>query len=225
MKMKLNRVFCLLSLLFVVMFAGNAFAALYELPSSSYENGAGVTWSGESTYTGNGFQVLVQYAVYDTQGGNEWVNDGGYEVPGDGRYIYAYQVFNANSDTKEIGYLKLFGAEGRTLTGGEISGLGSEKDTTSTQFPEQGIQPFLGEFDNTEKKISWKFLNGDFGVIGQAQHSYFLIFSSNNAPVIGNYEIKPPQSEILVPDVPEPATIVLFGTGGLIFIRKLRKSV
>ena len=101
MKMKLNRVFCLLSFLFVVMFAGNAFAAL--LPISSYQGGA---WNGESTYTDNGFQAVLQYAVYDTDtqdGLNEW----GYEAPGDGRYIYAYQVFNANSDTADIGYLNI----------------------------------------------------------------------------------------------------------------------
>lgn len=213
MKMKLNRIFCLL--LFVVMFAGNAFAVLYELPNSSFQGGA---WNGESTYSDNGFQALVQYAVYDSQDGkNEW----GYDAPGDGRYIYAYQIFNANASTQDIGYFKLFGAEGSTLTGGEISGLGSQKDPTDTQFPEQGIKPFSGEFDNTEKKISWKFLNGDFGVIGLAQHSYFLIYSSNIAPVMGNYEIKPPPAEI--PQVPEPATIVLLGTGGLILLRKLRK--
>jgi len=220
MKMKLNRVFWLLSFLFVVMSAGNAFAVLYELPVSSFQGGA---WNGESTYSDNGFQALVQYAVYDKLGGNEW-GAKGYEAPGDGRYIYAYQVFNATSGTQDIGYLKLFGAEGYTLTGGEISGLGSEKDTTSTQFPEQGIEPFSGEFNNTEKKISWKFLDfgGDFGAIGQAQHSYFLIYSSNIAPVMGNYEIKPPPSEL--PQVPDPATIVLFGTGGLILLRKLRKK-
>ncbi len=221
--MKLNRVFWLLSFLFVVMFAGNAFAVLYELPTSSFQGGA---WNGESTYTDNGFQVLLQYAVYDTLSGNEWVNDGGYEAPGDGRYIYAYQVFNANSDTQDIGYLKLFGAEGSALTGGEISGLGSQKDPTDDQFPEQGKKPFSGEFDDTNKEIVWKFLNfgGDFGVIGLAQQSYFLIYSSNNAPVMGNYKIEGPPSEGDTPiQTPEPATIVLFGTGGLILIRKLRK--
>ncbi len=136
------------------MFAGNAFAVLYELPTSSFQGGA---WNGESTYTDNGFQVLLQYAVYDTLSGNEWVNDGGYEAPGDGRYIYAYQVFNANSDTQDIGYLKLFGAEGSALTGGEISGLGSQKDPTDDQFPEQGKKPFSGEFDDTNKEIVLSF--------------------------------------------------------------------
>jgi len=224
MKMKLNRVFCLLSLLFVVMFASNAFAVLYELPNSSFQGGA---WNGESTYSDNGFHAVVQYSVYDTDGGNELV-EAGYVTPedgiGNGRYIYAYQVFNANSDTtKDIGYLKLFGAAGRTLTGGEMSGLiGSHKDPTNAT--EQGKKPSSGEFDDTEKKISWKFLSdsagGDFGVIGQGRHSYFLIFSSNSAPVWGNYEIKPPQEGV---PVPEPAMIVLFGTGGLILFRKPRK--
>jgi hypothetical protein len=223
MKMKLNRVFCLLSLLVVVMFAGDAFAVFTftpELPSSTYQNSA---WYGESTYSDNTFHAIVQYAVYDTQDGlNEW----GYEAPGDGRYIYAYQVFNANSDTQDIGYLKLFGAAGHTLTGNEVSGIGSRADTTNTQFPEQGIKPFSGAFDDTEKKISWRFLNAgsEFGVIGLSQHSYFLIYSSNSAPVMGSYEIKPP-SGAEMPQAPEPATIVLFGTGGLILLRKLRKSV
>jgi len=229
MKMKLNRVFWLLSFLFVVMSAHSAFATLFEpieLPSSSYQDGA---WCGESTYSDNGFQVLLQYAVYDKLGGNEW-GVKGYEAPGGGRYIYAYQVINYPSDTKNIGYLKLFGAEGRTLTGGEMLGIGSEKDPTAAQLSEQGQgkEPVSGEFDNTEKKISWKFLSDtagdDFGVIGLSQHSYFLIYSSNNAPVMGSYEIKPP-SGAPIPDVPEPATIVLLGAGSLILIRKLRKSV
>jgi hypothetical protein len=223
MKIKLNRVFCLLSLLFAVMFTGNAFAAFTftpELPSSTYSSG-GVTWYGESTYSDSGFQSLVQYAVYDTgDGKNEW----GYAAPGDGRYIYAYQVFNANSATQDIGYLNLFGAAGHTLTGGEMSGIGSQMDTNSTEFPEQGKKPVSGEFDDAGKKIVWKFLDagGEFGIIGQGQHSYFLIYSSDIAPVMGSYEVKPlSQSEI--PQVPEPATIVLFGTGGLILLRKLRK--
>ncbi|MCX5635174.1 MAG: PEP-CTERM sorting domain-containing protein [Planctomycetota bacterium] len=224
--MKLNRIFCFLSFLFVVMSAGNAFAVLFELPNSSFQGGA---WNGESTYSDNGFQAVVQYAVYDKLGGNEWGGKG-YDAPGDGRYIYAYQVFNYNSNTNKVGYLKLFGAAGHTLTGGEMSGIGSQKDPTDTQFPEQGIKPFSGEFDDTEKQISWKFLDagGDFGLIGQAQHSYFLIFSSNNAPVMGNYEIKQSQSGGPTPgqdSAPEPATIVLFGTGGLILLRKLRKSI
>jgi len=227
--MKLNRVFYLLSFLFVVMFASNAFAVLYELPSSSFQGGA---WSGESTYTDNGFQSLVQYAVYDTQGGNELVNAGyvaSEDGIGGGRYIYAYQIFNASSGTADIGYLNLFGAAGHTLTGGEMSGvIGSHKDPND-QNPQQGISPFSGEFDDTNKEISWKFLSGtagsDFGVIGLSQHSYFLIYSSNNAPVMGSYKIEPPSGTPEVPVAPEPATIVLFGTGGLILLRKLRKSV
>jgi hypothetical protein len=203
------------------MFTVDAFAVLvYELPTSTYQDGK---WYGESFYSDNGFQAVLQYAVYDTDDGkNEW----GYEAPGDGRYIYAYQVFNY-SDTQDIGYLKLFGAEGYTLTGGEMSGLGSQMDTTSVDFPEQGKKPFLGEFDETEKKISWQFLNagGDFGVIGLAEHSYFLIYSSNNAPVMGNYEVKPPSEGQAPVKTPEPATIVLLGAGSLILIRKLRKSV
>ena len=55
MKMKLNRVFWLLSFLFVVMSAHSAFATL--LPISSYQGGA---WYGESTYTDNGFQAVLQ---------------------------------------------------------------------------------------------------------------------------------------------------------------------
>ncbi len=215
------KVFYFLMFAAVLMCVQDSFAVLIELPSSSYQGGK---WEGSITHTQDGFNTLIEFNVYDTQGGNEWV-DAGYEAPGDGRYIYAYQIYNAASDTKDVGYFEIFGKAGNTLTGGEISGLDSEQDPTSSG-QQQGIKPYQAGFNDTEKKVSWEFLDagGDFGVVGQARHSYFLTFSSDQAPIAGAYEIKPPATDFPIP-TPEPTTIALLGAGSLLLVRKPRNSV
>jgi hypothetical protein len=78
-----------------MLFAGTASAAFY-LPESSYEGGA---WQGSKIYDEDGFNVLVDFAVYDTDN-LQLVDET--ELAGQlnlaGQYIYAYLIFNHMDD-------------------------------------------------------------------------------------------------------------------------------
>jgi hypothetical protein len=60
--MRLRKTWVFSLLVVATLFAGTASATIY-LPDSSYEEGA---WQGSSIYEEEGFNVLVEFAVYDT---------------------------------------------------------------------------------------------------------------------------------------------------------------
>ncbi|MBA7671762.1 hypothetical protein ES703_79925 [subsurface metagenome] len=52
------------------------------------------------------------------------------------------------------------------------------------------------------------------------------MFSSDFAPVVGDFRIEGPEGEFPVPpEIPEPATVALLGIGGALMFTKRRKSV
>ena len=188
--------------------AQSAYATLeYLLPESSHYSG--------STYydieIDDGYlRGRIDFAVYDTQTyENEFIGDDGYENPGDGRYIYVYQIFNNYSASdKEVAFFALLDIMGDPIseTGAPISGTGSVDDGSG------GVQPS----DSTEEGV-WVFENG---VIFSDGHSYFLVLSSDTDWVAGNYEIKHADDDFPVPNVPEPASIVILGAGFLSLLRR-----
>ena len=88
--------------------------------------------------------------------------------------------------------------------------------------PENGIEPGSMYFDGDEYKIVWEF-DGDAGYVIAGEHSWFLIFSSDNDWTAGDYEIKGPD-DVPVP-VPEPAAIALLGIGSMLALLKRRRYV
>lgn len=218
--MKMIRKFGLLSLLLVaILFAQNASATLY-LPPSSYAGGA---WQGFRYYyedLGDDDYLWgrIEFAVYDTDTyPNEFVGDGGFEAPGEGQYIYAYQIFNDDPASDEaVGYFSVFAIDGAPLDVDEDS-IGSQED------PGGGVEPTKEGFTSSNLEAFWEF---DNGVIYKGDHSWLLVFSSNAAPVAGDYKIRAAgKGQLGVSPVPEPGTLTLLGLGATAAFIRRRKSV
>ena len=191
-----------------VLFTQNASATLAPMLESSY-------YDGYVFYYEDGLAGRIDFAVYDTEHpeyGDEYL-DNGIEMPGDGQYIYAYQIFNDYPISEEaVAYFALLDINGDSI---DIDSIGSQED------PEAGIEPGEEYFDGGESKVVWEF-NGSDGYIIVGEHSWFLVFSSDQDWVKGDYEIRGP-AEVPVP-MPEPATIALLGLGSITILMKRRRA-
>jgi hypothetical protein len=189
------------------MVAQSASATIVPMLESSYHDGF-------VFYSQDGLNGRIDFAVYDTEHplyGDEY-QDNGLEKPGDGRYVYAYQVFNDYLASEEsVAYFAVLGGHEST-----VSGIGSQED------PETGIAPGSQYFDTDLSQVMWEF-DGDDGYVLAGEHSWFLVFGSDQTWVKGDYEIGGPDY-VPVP-VPEPATIVLLGLAGAAVLVRRRKPV
>jgi hypothetical protein len=202
----IRNITCLALLLGLMIFPKNASATLLALPNSSYFP---ELWQGTSYYDDDGFNLRIDFAVYDTLGGDELAAIEGFEAPGDGQYIYAYQIFQHNSEGyNEVAYFTLLNLDGSAVDGSLMQG------TTALDDDNDGIapNPLI-----SENQGIWVW-GGDIGYISTAQHSWFLVFSSDSAPVAGSYEVQ--TSDDLPVPIPEPMTVALLGFGALTLLRK-----
>jgi hypothetical protein len=195
----------LVLLLVSILLTRNAGATLMPMLESSFHEGY-------VFYDEGGLRGRIDFAVYDTEHGeygDEYL-DIGIEAPGEGRYIYAYQIFNDFIVSEEaVAYFALLGIDEST-----IDGIGSQED------PESGVQPGDTYVDGDESKAVWEF-NGSDMYVWAGEHSWFLLFSSDHGPVEGDYEIRGPDS-VMVP-APEPSTVALLGFGSVIFFIKRKR--
>jgi hypothetical protein len=201
-------------LLVVVLFIQSADAELTYLPYSSH-------YQGSSSFNyANGISGRVEFAVYDTLGayGNEWSGPTGFESPGDGRYIYAYQIFNDNASTP-IERFTMWADDYHALV---VDGMGE-------QDPQEADYLFWLDFteptdrgaDNSGEQLWWKF---EGGLLVAGESSWFLIYSSDHHWTAGNFMMEPVSSDFPVRGNPEPCTLVLLGLGGAILFAKRRNS-
>jgi len=195
-----------------ILFVQNSSATM--LPVSSYADGY---WQGSRFYE---IEVVddvflrgrIDFDVYDTLGGNEFV-EAGFAAPGDGQYIYAYQIFNDYPASEEtVAFFSVFELAHNPMDVYQDS-IGSQDDT-----PESGVASSSSYFTGSNLKAVWLF---DGGVLTSGEHSWFLVFSSDSAPVPGDYEISAESGEF--PAVPEPTVITLLGLGSaILFARRKR---
>lgn len=183
--------------------------ALLYLPDSDY--GTTYGWQGSETYTENGYEVYVEFNVYDTETFNDeftWTAGEGLYNEEDYQYIYAYQLFIG--DGKDI------------LSFGLIDLLGDPVDpslmdyTTGQDDEHGGVAPSPPV--STVQGV-WQFEAGTLIEVEGEKRSWFLIFRTDHAPVVGYFELTSPQ----FPVVPEPATVALLGIGIVVLLRR-RKS-
>ena len=215
--MSAKRVLVLSSLLGAILFAQDARATLGRmLPESSHYQGFvfyNEEW--EDGFGGtNNLRGRIDFAVYDTQGenGNEFTA-AGYDAPGDGQSIYAYQIFNDYQGNSEeaVAYFEALG-----IDMAYVYDIGSQED------PAEGIEPtdqyFSDENEDGVGEAVWDFGLFDEDLILAGEHSWFLVFSSDLDWVRGFYEIKGPEPSNF--PVPEPAMLTLFSIGGAMLLRR-----
>ncbi len=227
--MKSKKVIWLSLLITALMLASQASATLYEdalLPASTLYDG--YTYYGEEV-DGSYMQGRIDFAVYDTTVGNEWAIMTGYDNPGNGRYVYAYQIFNDYEGASELP-IQAFSVFG--LNDAEISviagSVGTEED------PLGGQDAYDTALSDTT--VTWNFsylsLGNDY-TIGTDEHSFFLIFSSDYGWTKGDYSLEAYNSEFPVTPggattggnaVPEPITVALLGLGGLVAVVKRKRK-
>jgi hypothetical protein len=175
------------------------------------------TWHGGNTYTRNGIQAYVEYAVYDsgsdgsTAFPTEFNNLG--NIP-DGRYLYAYRIAITGPSTATIGNFQIIAEQ---ASGN--NGLGSIDAGTDS------IAPDISGYES--KTYTWSFGGGVF-VVDKA--SAFLVITSDCAPVkasdlsfssaFGDDPSAPGIESAQTEGLPEPATIALLSIGALIFRKR-----
>lgn len=199
-------------LIMLVVAVSTASAALTYLPESDYVEGVSVF----NTGTVYGY---IEYAVYDTS--IQALT--GYER--EERFVYAYQVFNVNGG--DIDAISIFGFDPLAVAsdGLEVSDeldsvlLAGGKDAT----------PIL---DAEDVKAYYIF---DQGSVIATDNSWFLLMFSDYDWVKGDYEINPNDTDITVPgkdldgsdsdgsQIPEPATLALLLSGGLLSLCSRKK--
>jgi hypothetical protein len=192
-KMRMTRYVTILIML--ALFGQSASA----IPISSY-------YDGSTNYeTDDGLSGTIFFAVYDTldsEHGDEYL-DNGIEMPGEGQYIYAYQITNSNFSSGDISSFEILDSEGIAIDESLINGTSAQDDGTN------GIAPSPTTSEN-QGQWEWTF---DGGYIAQGEHSWFLVFSSDQDWVGGTYEVRSPGLPVPTTPAPEPTTLALLGLG------------
>lgn len=193
-------------LLITALFVENAAATLSRvLPESSYYQGS--TYYNDVTSDGSSMRGRIDFAVYDTSTyQNEFVGSDGFQAPGGGRYIYAYQIFNNYNGISEAA-IESFTIS--SFDGANESDIGAQDDG----------QDGKGATYNISQKL-WQF-NG--GVLWAGEHSYFLVFSTNHNYTSGSYDIQASSKDPVPVPAPEPSVMALLGLGSTMILIRPRK--
>jgi hypothetical protein len=177
-----------------MVLAPAAQAGLMYLPTSSHYQG----FINDGVYR-------IEFAVYDTQGGNEFAE----YWSGPGQYTYVYQLFN-NSGSANMD-IELF-----KISGIGLGAINSQEQIGSVDDPAGGVESTDAYFDVSLTVGSWEFADA---TLIAGKHSVFLVLSSDHDWVKGQYTILP-ASDFPVPgddggEIPEPMTLAFLAMGGL----------
>ena len=155
-----------------VLFIQSAQAALDWQDGSIY---SGESW--RQIPTGDGFlAVRIDFAVFDTRANPDaWGGENGYNNPGGGQYVYAYQIFSYEGyGTENLGSFKLLNDSGLDVNEADAAILGTGWENDMTQ---EDIAP-----ENTPTASSWEFS----GFFLPGGHSSLLVISSDHSWVKGS---------------------------------------
>ena len=182
------------------------------LPSGAYVDNNNKTWKGYTTYEEQGFDVVLEWAVYKISALPSAFQ--GLDFPEGDNYLYTYQLFNSADATKDVGFFQMQNINGQSIAS-VIHATGGVSDHQSPQDKETANDTIADSSEQGE----WNWSTG----IRSQMRSTYLFFSSVYGPVRGKYVIQeavkePPPG----PDqnVPEPGTLALLGTAVGMFIAK-----
>jgi hypothetical protein len=179
------------------------------LPSGAYVDDNNKTWRGFKSYTNDGFDVILDWAVYKISSTPAAFQ--GIDFPDGDNFIYAYQLFNDPDATKDVGFLSMLDITGKSIEQTVMHGTQSVADGTGK----------MTDPNPSSSQGEWAWTAG-VGFVSANTKSAFLIFSSVYGPTRGSFVVKGPEEE--PPPIPEPASIALFGTAaGLFLARRTRK--
>ena len=210
--MNVKKAISVLSVLIITaMLAQDAVA----LPASSYVDGNGKSWQGYKTYTQDGYDVVLEWAVYNIAA-NPWA--GSVDFSAGDQYVYAYQLFSNTTSTSNVGSFSVLDIGGNPIS----QALMHETQAVANG---QGVMP---DPNPSAVQGEWKWMPG-VGFITAGEYSAYLIFSSVYAPTAGSFAVKAPEEgDAGVPnevgEVPEPGILTLFGIASAMFAAKRRKK-
>jgi hypothetical protein len=202
--------FLIVAVLSALALSAGACYAVGQFPNSQYAEDNG--WQGSTRYQEEGMDLLVFFTVYDTETyQNEFTWEAELDQPDD-RFVYAYQIVNDpfGLGGEDIDYFSILKLDGTKVDATVIHATTSQKDNT-----EEGIwpEPLVSSEQGAWEWSSLPLATGEF--------STWLIFTSDSAPTKGKFEAKVSEyTEPPVPDVPEPAAVLLMGLGALTLLRK-----
>lgn len=167
-------------------------------------------YDGSTFYnTADGLHGYIDFAVYDSR--SEYESRYGLPAPGTGDYIYAYQIFHNSGVNPAVAYFALLG-----IDGAPVDGIDSHDDSSG------GIAS-TDEYYTDSREV-WEFQSGiGEGILLAGENSWFLVLSSDTDWVKGSFEIKPAESWVPVPEIPEPCTLALLGLGSVVMLIKRKK--
>jgi hypothetical protein len=176
------------------------------LPYSTY--GVNNGWQGYKNYNKGGINMTLIFNVYDTVANpTEFSWKGATPKPSDDRYIYAYQIIN-KSGSEDISLFNLMETSNNPVSQQFMH-------STSTQWDGSLLSVAPDPKVSTEQGI-WEW-SAEGGYLTAGKNSWYLIFSSDNAPVKGTFKVEAASD---VPVVPEPCTLALFGAASALFAAK-----
>ena len=207
---------CIFGLL--IGWAVSAQVASASLPFSTYGENNG--WQGYTTYEEGGFDCMLVFNVYDMVANpseTSWLGD--IEFPQSDRYLYAYQLYSSELSTEDIAFFRILNIDGEEISQAVMHETQAAQDEEGT-----GVMTSPNP-SPVDKQGQWTWAAGAF--ISATKHSAYLIFSSDKAPVKGDFEVKAsaPSDPPVPPDdeVPEPATFAMF-SGAALYAAMRRKK-
>ncbi len=203
MKVMKNIVAVLSIIMVMAVLAQNALA----LPSSSLDNGK---WGGYDTYSdGAGLNVEVVFNVYTASSG-EFTWGGQVAMPSTDKYIYVYQVFNSSSSSENIESFKVLNSDKSDVSSSVMHQTCSQSDGSGGISPDPSVSVTPGV---------WVW-SDNVGYLLANDHSWYLVYSSDYAPIRGDFAVNTASTTPPPVPTPEPATMALVGVASALYAAK-----